>query len=658
MRSTYSWFPILGILLTAFFQLSKVRGAETASDPAPIVAPPPPYGPLPTERQLRWHELGQYAFVHFGVDTFTDREWGFGDEDPKLFNPSSFDANQIVAAAKAGGLNGLILVAKHHDGLCLWPTKSTMHNISATPYKNGKGDIVKEMSEACREAGIKFGVYVSPWDRNNPEYGRPGYVAVYHQQITELTTNYGPIFEMWFDGANGGTGYYGGKRDSRAIDYNTYYGFKAIRAIIRRNQPNCVIWGGFYSEGDRTCLADCHWGGSEGGDVGNPCWDTISTAHHSYSIADWSTGLRGGDVWCPAEGDVSIRPGWFWHESQNGSVKSPETLMNIYLNCVGRGANLIVNLPPDRRGLIHENDVSSLEAYGEHLSQTFALNLAKDAKARASNVRGNDPFYGPARLLDDDRWSAWITDDAVHTPEVVLELNGEKTFNMIRLREDIRLGQRIEGVAVDAFEDGEWKEIASAPCVGAIRLFRVPRTTASKVRVRIIKSPVCTALSDFGLFLEPEFETWLPPVGTDPKILAAATAEAKWKVVSASFGDAKAAIDGNPATFWNTHGPVVEHTLPQEFVVDMGEEKTLKGFTYLPRQDHNFHGMVDQYTFQVSQDGKTWTTASEGEFGNLRANPLEQVVPFASAKARYFKFIAKHALEMNHAVVAEIGVVE
>jgi alpha-L-fucosidase len=485
-------------------------GTEVALKPT--VNMPVPFGPVPTERQVRWHEMEQYAFVHFGVDTFTDKEWGFGDENPKLFNPTAFDANQIAAAAKAGGMRGLILVAKHHDGLCLWPTKSTPHNITATSYKNGKGDIVKEMSEACQRAGLKFGVYVSPWDRNHPEYGFPGYVTAYHQQISELTSHYGPIFEMWFDGACGGTGYYGGKGGKRSITYNTYYGWKEIHAIIRKNQPNCAIWCGQYDENGRTHYADCRWGGSEAGFVNDPCWNALSSEKPCHA----GTGVRAGDAWCPAEGDVSIRPGWFWHASQNQEVKTPQRLMNIYLSCVGRGANLILNLPPDRRGIIHENDVSSLTAYGDHLRQTFADNLAKGAKLTASNTRGNNPFYGPQNLLDTHLWSAWVTDDAVLTPEVVLELKGAKTFNMIRLREDIRLGQRIEGIAVDAFVDGIWKEIANAPNIGAIRLCRVPQTTTTRVRVRITKSPVCPALSDFGLFLEPEWAVGCPPIA-DPK---------------------------------------------------------------------------------------------------------------------------------------------
>ncbi|HEX7261052.1 MAG TPA: discoidin domain-containing protein, partial [Luteolibacter sp.] len=326
---------------------------------------------------------------------------------------------------------------------------------------------------------------------------------------------------------------------------------------------------------------------------------------------------------------------------------------------VGHGGTYNLNVPPDKRGLLHENDVESLRQLGEHLKQTFAENLALGATFAASNTRGNDPAYGPQKLLDKDPWSAWVSDDAVTTPEVTLTLKGDKTFNLISLREDIRLGLRLESVAVDAWQDGAWKELAKAESIGSRRLWRVPQTTANKIRIRITKSPVCPALSDFGLYLEPEFQTWIPPIGGDPK----AAQKSGWKIVSKSFeqangGKASNAIDGNPSTIWHTHADDQEHTLPQEFAVDMGKEKQLAGFTYLPRQDGTKSGMVDQYAFAVSMDGKTWKNVAEGEFGNLRANPVEQAVPFPPVKARYFKFIAKHALEKNHAVVAEVGVVE
>ncbi|MCE9546834.1 MAG: alpha-L-fucosidase [Planctomycetia bacterium] len=477
-----------------------VNGTEVASAKVP---PPAPYGALPTPRQVRHAEREFYAFCHFTVDTFTDKEWGDGDEKPAVFNPTQFDANQIVAALKAAGCKGMILTCKHHDGFCLWPTKATAHNISASPYKKGQGDIVRECADACKKAGLEFGVYLSPWDRNNAHYGQPAYVTdVYRKQLTELLTSYGPVFEVWFDGANGGTGYYGGQRGRRNIDQTRYYDWPNTWALVREHQPNAVMFS--------DVGPDVRWCGNERGTTPDPCRATItydaSAAPGHLNASKLGSGELHGKVWCQAEVDVSIRPGWFWHEGQNRSVRSPENLMQIYLQSVGHGATLNLNVPPDRRGLLHEIDVASLKTFGEHLRQTFDKNLAAGAKLKASNVRGGEASYGPDKLLDGDIWSAWVTDDAVHTPEVVLELSGEKTFNLIRLREDIRLGQRVEGVAVDAWIDGKWKQLAQAQAIGACRVWRVPRTASSKVRIRVTQSPVAPALSDFGLYLEPAFD--------------------------------------------------------------------------------------------------------------------------------------------------------
>jgi alpha-L-fucosidase/lysophospholipase L1-like esterase len=467
--------------------------------------PPAPYGPVPSARQLKWHALGIYGFVHFSVNTFTDREWGNGDESPQVFNPTDFSADQIVSAAQAGGLKGLILTAKHHDGFCLWPTKTTEHNITKSPYRGGQGDIVREMAEACRRRSLKFGIYVSPWDRNHADYGQEGYVRVYHEQIRELATGYGPLFEMWFDGANGGSGYYGGKRGKRRIDGSTYYQWDKVVEIIRAAQPECVIWG--------MPNADARWGGSEQGFVGDPCWSTVNLPAPE---SQFSHGHRNGKHWLPAEADVSIRPGWFYHEHEDAQVKSADKLKEIYFQSIGRGANLILNIPPDRRGRIHERDVAALRDFKSWSDATFGNNLAAGATFQASQVRGGDETnFGPARLLDANPWSAWATDDNVTEPNVILTLRQPVKFNVIRLREDIRSGQRIEGVAVDAKVDGQWREIAAAQNVGACRLIRIPAVTTQQVRVRITKSPVCPMLSDVGLFLEPAAAS-TPPVAQRP----------------------------------------------------------------------------------------------------------------------------------------------
>jgi len=468
-------------------------------------APPKPYGAIPSAAQLNWHQMEMYCIIHFGVDTYTDKEWGYGDEDPAIFNPTSFDAMQIVGAAKAGGFKGVVIVAKHHDGFCLWPTNTTEHNITKSPWKNGKGDIVKEYREACNKLGMQMGIYCSPWDRNNPNYGTPEYVQTYRNQIKELYSTYGPLFISWHDGANGGDGYYGGKREVRKIDRTTYYGWDTTWAIVRKLQPNAAIFG--------DVGPDVRWVGNEHGEAGQTCWATYlpkapdegKRPANGYVLDKLGTeGTHNAPNWMPAECDVPLRPGWFYHASQDEKVKTPQQLLDIYYKSVGRGAGLDLGLAPDRRGMLNEHDVASLKAFGDILRTTFAVNLAKGAKLTASNIRGNNAAkFGPAHLLDNDRYSYWATDDNFTTPQLTLSLPKPQTFNVIRLRENIKLGQRITAFTVDAFADGKWTEIASATSIGANRLIRLQQNiTTSKVRLRITASDACIALSDFGLFKE------------------------------------------------------------------------------------------------------------------------------------------------------------
>lgn len=471
-------------------------------------SPPKSYGPLPSKGQLQWQQTEMYCIIHFGPDTYTDKEWGYGDEDPKIFNPSNFDAMQIVGAAKAGGFKGIIVVAKHHDGFCLWPTKTTAHNISKSPYKNGQGDILMEYRKACDKLGMKMGVYCSPWDRNSPLYGKPAYVTdVYRKQLDELYSSYGPLFIVWHDGANGGDGFYGGAREVRTIDRSSYYGWDQTWAIARKFQPNAVIFG--------DVGPDVRWVGNEKGHAGETCWATY-TPHapdpgkqpgNGYVKDDEGTqGHRDGKYWMPAECDVPLRPGWFYHKQQDDKVKSPDSLLSLYYKSVGRGACLDVGLSPDTRGMLNDNDVRSLKGFGEMLNHTFAQNLATGAELKASNVRGgNQTKFGPANLLDSNRYSYWSTDDNIKTPELIIDLKKQVTFNVIRLRENIKLGQRIDEFAVDAWQDGKWQQIAEATSIGGGRLIRLPQNiTTDKVRLRITRSPVCIALSEFGLYKEPD----------------------------------------------------------------------------------------------------------------------------------------------------------
>jgi alpha-L-fucosidase len=461
------------------------------------VEPPAPYGPVPSPRQLAWHKMEFYGFVHFTVNTFTDKEWGYGDEPESVFNPTDFSAKQIVQTAKAAGMAGLIVTAKHHDGFCLWPSKFTEHSVKNSPWKNGHGDFVGEMAAACKKGGLNFGVYLSPWDRNRADYGTPEYLTYYRNQLRELLTNYGPIFEVWFDGANGGDGFYGGAREKRTIDRKNYYDWPNTRAIVRELQPMACM----FSDGG----PDVRWVGNERGVAGDPCWATLIGKDFFPGEADekrLNSGDRPGTDWIPGECDVSIRPGWFYHASQDAKVKTPEQLVDLYFKSVGRGASLLLNIPPDQRGRIPDPDVKSLKEFRKRLDAIFAKNLAAGANVTASNVRGNDKTFAAENILSGDGKKYWSTDDGVTTPELVLDLGRPKTFNVVSLREFLPLGQRVEAFALDQWRDGQWVQFAAGTSIGSHRLWRGENITTPKVRLRVTQAPVCPALAGFGLFMD------------------------------------------------------------------------------------------------------------------------------------------------------------
>lgn len=440
---------------------------------APLIAADPvPYGAFPSARQLAWHDLETTAFLHFTVNTFTDKEWGYGDEDPSIFNPAKFDADAIVSALSAAGMRGVILTAKHHDGFCLWPTATTGHSVKQSSWRSGKGDVVRDVAEAARKQKMKFGIYLSPWDRNNAAYASPKYIDVYRAQLTELLTKYGDIFEVWHDGANGGDGFYGGAREKRTIDKRTYYDWPKTWELIRRLQPGAVIFS--------DVGPDVRWVGNERGIAGDPCWatyDPVAVDGGAASPGDVRdkespAGHRKGSRWLPAECDVSIRPGWFWHERENARVKTPAQLIDLYYKSVGRGANLLLNVPPNRDGLLNQEDIASLKAFGDYRRKTFGENLAAGVKRSGA-------------------------------PDIVLDFGHHVTFNVIRVKEDIRYGQRIDAFAVEQWADGKWDPIASATSVGPRRLIKLEKPlTAARLRLNVTESAAPPIVSEFTVFAE------------------------------------------------------------------------------------------------------------------------------------------------------------
>jgi alpha-L-fucosidase len=440
-----------------------------------------------------------YGFLHFTINTFTDKEWGYGDESPELFNPTAFDAEQIVRTARDAGMKGLILTCKHHDGFCLWPSKYAGHSVKYSSWKSGRGDVVREVSDACRKNGLKFGIYLSPWDRNHKDYGRAEYITYFRNQLRELLTDYGPVFEVFLDGANGGDGYYGGARETRRIDRETYYDWPATWQLIRRLQPDACIFS--------DAGPDVRWVGNERGIAGDPCWATLNREEFAPGRADetrLNRGDRPGAHWVPAECDVSIRPGWFYHAAEDSRVRSPRNLVDLYYSSVGRGASLLLNLAPDRRGMIPEADVRSLREFRRIIDATFASDLARVAEASASNVRGGDhKRFSPKNTVDGRRGTYWATDDPVKTPELILDLGRDVTFNVVRIREHLPLGQRVEAFGLDRWQDGQWKELAAGTSIGNCRLVRGRLVTSSKIRLRVTKAAACPAIAELAVFAEP-----------------------------------------------------------------------------------------------------------------------------------------------------------
>jgi alpha-L-fucosidase len=680
---------ILALLLLSFF-----TNAQT----------PAPYGAVPSSRQLEWHKLKYYAFAHFNMNTFTDIEWGHGTESPNTFNPTQLDCRQWAKTCKEAGMEAIIITAKHHDGFCLWPSQYTEHSVKNSQWRGGKGDVLKDLSEACREYGLKFGVYLSPWDRNHPAYGTPEYNEIFKNTLKEVLTNYGEVFEVWFDGANGE-----GPNGKKQV-----YDFPGFIATVRKYQPNAVIFS--------DAGPDIRWMGNEQGYGGETNWSTLNRdkVYPGYpNYWELTPGHEDGTHWVPAEVDVSIRPGWYYHASEDAHVKSLEHLVDIYYASVGRNCNWLLNLPIDRRGLVHENDVKQLMALKSYTDKA-SHNLAAGKKADASNVRGKNPAFAASKSLDGKRETYWATDDQVTQASLDIDLGKPTPINRILLEEYIALGQRVKKFSVAVWKENRYQTVAIGTTIGNRRILRFPTLTTSKVRVTIEESKASPLMSNVELYQAPELivnptisrnkagmvtivcEKTTDPIityttdGTEPtnkskhftspfpfpkggEVKAKAFVDnmqkssstvaslfdispSQWKVVStdqaAQDHEGEKAIDSNPNTFWQTKkGSANPHTI----VVDLGERLTLKGFTYLPRQDGKTEGIVSRYALYLSEDGKTWgQPVSQGTFNNIRNSPVLQSIRFDQPQpARYLRLEALESAGENDTTtaVAEISVI-
>jgi|WetSurMetagenome_2_1015567.scaffolds.fasta_scaffold00059_10 alpha-L-fucosidase len=664
---------------------------------------------VPQQKQIEWQEMEMSAFIHFSVNTFTDKEWGDGKEPESVFNPTDLNAFQWVKELDEAGFRMVILTAKHHDGFCLWPTKTTTHSVKNSPWMNGRGDVVRELKTACDRYGMRFGIYISPWDRNAKCYGdSPEYNKFFMAQLTELLTWYGKVDEIWFDGACG-EGPNGKKQE---YDWKGYY------SLIHKLQPDAVV---------AVMGEDIRWVGTESGYGRETEWSATPFApggRPEMTAINKKLGLEassedlGSDIllrkadrvfWYPSEVDVSIRPGWFYHSTEDNRVKSADKLADIYFNSVGRNSLLLLNVPPDRRGLIGEKDIQSLKGFKRYLDTLYSRNL----------LEGSRPYgHGASYAIDRKITTSWKPDSnavvSYITPIPV-------TFNVLELCEDISKGQRVEGFKVEAKKGENWFTVASGTTVGYKRLIRFPAVTSDEIRLSITASRSRPNISTFALFRAPEImgeallqrdreghlticsdspfsvikyttdgtdptrssETWKNPVPLPGAVTVKSRvyinnfadsgsvvtenydiAPSKWSIVKADPSirgcDAENAIDGNDKSVYRTTEGNDTGSSEHNIIIDLGENLKINGFYYTPASEGYGADAVEKYRFYVSTDGKKWLEVKcPGEFGNTGTNPVKQSVMFSRPyQAHFLRFTALSAVNGSGKIsIAEIGVI-
>lgn len=557
------------------------------------VQKPAPFGVLPTKAQVEWQKNEYTMFVHFGPNTFTGAEWGSGQEKAEIFNPTELDCRQWASIAKAAGMKGIIITAKHHDGFCLWPNPVSSHTVAQSSWKDGKGDVLKELSEACREYDLEFGIYISPWDRNDPHYGTEEYNDIFVQTLEDALGSYGHVFEQWFDRACGE-----GPNGKQQV-----YDWPLFNSTVHKMQPDAIIFSD-YGPG-------CRWVGNESGSAGRTCWSTINVNEDftgpAQSLRTLNEGIKGGNTWAAAETDVSIRPGWFWRESENSKVKSLQHLLKIYYESVGRNSLLLLNVPADTRGLIHEVDSARLIELRAALDEIFSTDLSDGGRVEAENVRGGSRRFKAQNLLDEDYDKYWAVDDSVRKVSFLVNLPESRTFNRVQIQEYIPLGQRVSAFSIEALDDnGSWQPIARETTIGYKRIVHVPTTTTSSVRVTIEEAEACPVLNGFALYMDNIYTSH--------------------EMSNVPSGEVKSASD--------------------HMVADMGKITPIRGFVYAPKLNGE-GGVIVDYKVEISNDGITWTPISPVvTFNNIVNNPISQEIIFSRyIDTRYLKLIPVRAME-------------
>lgn len=607
--------------LLFFLSLLSVAGMISASILVKDTSSVKPLLPLPLKKQVEWQKMETYAFVHFGLNTFIDKEWGYGDADPNLFNPSDLDCEQWVQTFVKSGLKGVILTAKHHDGFCLWPTAYTDYSIKQSPWKEGKGDLVRELADACRKYGIKFAVYLSPWDRHQAFYGTPEYVEYFHNQLAELMTSYGDVFEVWFDGANGGDGWYGGAKDSRSIDRKLYYDYPRIYRLLDKVQPQAIV----FSDGG----PGCRWVGNENGYAGATNWSFLREGEVYPGYANYRElqyGHADGNQWVAAECDVSIRPGWFYHANEDSRVKSLEHLTDLYYKSVGRNSTLLLNFPIDRTGRINPIDSARAVAWHQQVLTELKENLLVGLVPKATNSRSKE--CAPGKVSDGNYDSYWATEDLVTAASLTFAFSKPTSLNRLLIQEYIPLGQRVKAFTIEVQTNGQWQSVdvgEETTTVGYKRILRFPTVKADQLRINFTDARGPLAINNVEAY-------FAPSTNQEASESSAATQQVSslpYLLKGIDRVEAEKAYDKNKKTTCFIAG--------NQVIFDLKQAQTVSKLTYLPDQGEYPGGLISSYELYAGTEaGKAEQLIAKGEFSNIKSNPIEQEVRFAPVTTRYF----------------------
>lgn len=648
--------------------------------------------PVPTSVQLHWQQMETTAFIHFSVNTYTDMEWGYGNESPLIFNPTKLDCRQWIRTCKEAGLKGVILTAKHHDGFCLWPSAYTEYSVKNSPWKEGKGDLVREFVDACHEYGLKVGLYLSPWDCNHPDYGKPEYITYFRNQLRELLTNYGELYEFWFDGANGGRGYYGtDSLHTRKIAAD-YYPWASLTKMVYELQPNCVVHGGD--------LANIRWVGNEEGYAQEEHWSAMREPKlYDKEIQkrfQWMRGHADGTIWMPSEVDVSVRPGWYYHASEDHKLKSLSKLIDIYYESVGRNSLLLLNLTPHKEGLISSQDSLRLVEWYQRYTSELSNNLVHQKMKVSGDTNGK-----MKNALDSNRETFWKAE--IKTPVFEVDFGKELSFNRLLLQEWIEKGQRVKRFIVEYNKDGKWQQLDEQTTIGYKRILRFPEVKASRLRIRITDAWAAPRLAEIQVFradtpvdapvitrnkkgevkltcnnkqalihyttdgknpvpgINPVYQSSFLADGDLIMKAIAVDGEKNSSIAIRSFKGSRATWSTKPE---NAGTLIFDEDANTTWVgkgaleIDLQSVRRINGLKYLPDQARWANGIVEKYAIEISIDGNQWQEVTRGEFSNIQNNPIERQVDFLQEqKARYIRFRALSTVgNQNHLGVAEFDV--